>query len=189
LIDLDVNLAMRFSIRLSGLAPATTDPVVNEALTMCGRFTLTATPGALNQLFPSLFEGLEVAPSYNVASSQNVLAVRLHPGTKEPEAVQLRWGLVPSWADDPKIGYRTINARLDTAPTKPAFRSAFKHRHCQVLADAFYEWQKTGGKKKQPFHIRMRDGDPFALLACGRPGTAWASRSSRARSSPQSPTS
>jgi putative SOS response-associated peptidase YedK len=87
---------------------------------------LTATPGALNQLFPTLFEGLEVAPSYNVAPSQNVLAVRLHPGTKAPEAVQLRWGLVPSWADDPKIGYRTINARLDTAPTKPAFRSAFK---------------------------------------------------------------
>jgi putative SOS response-associated peptidase YedK len=57
----------------------------------------------------------------------------------------LRWGLVPSWADDPKIGYRTINARLDTAPTKPVFRSAFKHRHCLVLAYGFYEWRKTGG--------------------------------------------
>jgi putative SOS response-associated peptidase YedK len=71
---------------------------------MCGRFTLTATPEALNKLFPSLFDGLEVAPSYNVAPTQNVLAVRLHPGTKEPEAVQLRWGMVPNWADDPKIG-------------------------------------------------------------------------------------
>jgi putative SOS response-associated peptidase YedK len=89
---------------------------------MCGRFTLTATPEALVKLFPSLFEGLELAPSYNVAPTQNVLAVRLRPGAKEPEAVQLRWGLVPSWANDLKIGYRMINARLDTAPTKPAIR-------------------------------------------------------------------
>jgi putative SOS response-associated peptidase YedK len=133
-------------------------------LTMCGRFTLTATPEALVKLFPSLFgEGLELAPSYNVAPSQNVLAVLLHPGTKEPEAVQLKWGLVPSWADDLKIGYRMINARLDSAPTKPAFRSAFKHRHCLILADGFYEWQKTGGKIKQPYHIRPRDGGPFAF--------------------------
>jgi putative SOS response-associated peptidase YedK len=130
---------------------------------MRGRFTLTATPEALVKLFPSLFEGLELAQSYNVTPTQNVLAVRLHPGTKEPEAVNLRWGLVPSWADDAKIGYRTINARLDSAPTKPAFRSAFKHRHCLVLADGFYEWQETGGKKKQSYHIRLRDGGPFAF--------------------------
>jgi putative SOS response-associated peptidase YedK len=130
---------------------------------MCGRFTLKATPEALNKLFPTLFDGLELAPSYNVAPSQNVLAVRLRPGTKEPEAVQLKWGLVPSWADDPKIEYRTINARLDTAPTKPAFRSAFKSCHCLVLADGFYEWKATGGKKKQPYHIRLRDGGPFAF--------------------------
>jgi putative SOS response-associated peptidase YedK len=72
-------------------------------------------------------------------------------------------GPCDGWADDPKIGYRTINARLDTAPTKPAFRSAFKHRHCLVLADGFYEWQKTGSKKKQPFHIRLRNGGLFAF--------------------------
>jgi putative SOS response-associated peptidase YedK len=119
--------------------------------------------GGAQQPLPSLFEGLELAPTYNVAPTQKVLAVRLRPGTKEPEAVKLRWGLVPSWVDDPKIGYRTINARLDTAPTKPAFRSGFKHRHCLVLADGFYEWQKTGGAKKQPYHIRLRDGGPFAF--------------------------
>jgi putative SOS response-associated peptidase YedK len=89
--------------------------------------------------------------------------VRLHPDTKEPEAVQLCWGLVPSRADDLKIGYRAINARLDTAPTKPAFRSSFKHRHCLVPADGFFEWQKTGSKTKQPYHIRLRDGSPFAF--------------------------
>jgi putative SOS response-associated peptidase YedK len=130
---------------------------------VCGRFTLTATPEALNLLFPSLFDGLEVVPRYNVAPTQSVLVVRLHPGTKQPEAVNLRWGLIPSWASDAKIAYRTLNARLDTAPVKPAFRSAFKSRHCLILADGFYEWKKTGTKTKQPYHIRMRDGHPFGF--------------------------
>jgi putative SOS response-associated peptidase YedK len=127
---------------------------------MCGRFTLTATPEALHQAFP-LFEGLDGPPQYNIAPSQNVLAVRLGSEGR-PEAVRLRWGLVPSWADDPKIGYRLINARIETVRTKPAFRSAVKKRHCLVLADGFYEWQKTAGGK-QPYHIRLRDGRPFAF--------------------------
>jgi putative SOS response-associated peptidase YedK len=129
---------------------------------MCGRFTLTATTEALNQLFPSLFDGLDLTPQYNVAPTQNVLAVRLRPGTTELEAVRLRWGLVPSWADDLKIGYRLINARADTAREKPSFRAAFKQRHCLVLADGFYEWQRRDGHK-QPFHLRLKDGKPFAF--------------------------
>jgi putative SOS response-associated peptidase YedK len=129
---------------------------------MCGRFTLTKTPQALDHLFPSLFDSVEVPPQYNVAPSQNVLAVRLRPGNSEPEAVRLRWGLIPAWADDPKIGYRMINARAETARDKPAFRSAFKSRHCLILADGFYEWQKCG-KQKQPYHIRFRDGRPFGF--------------------------
>jgi len=128
---------------------------------MCGRFTLTATPEALNLLFPSLFDHLAIEPHYNVAPSQNVLAVRLNPESGNPEAVRLRWGLVPSWADDLKIGYKLINARVETASTKPAFRSAFKHRHCLVLADGFYEWRKK--TDKQPFHIRLKAGRPFAF--------------------------
>ncbi|HYV35359.1 MAG TPA: SOS response-associated peptidase [Gemmataceae bacterium] len=128
---------------------------------MCGRFTLTTTPQALNQLFP-LFDGIDLPPNYNVAPTQNVLAVRVKPGTDQLEAVRLRWGLVPSWADDIKIGYKLINARLDTAATKPSFRSAFKQRHCLILADGFFEWKKIG-KTKQPFLVRMRDGQPFAF--------------------------
>jgi putative SOS response-associated peptidase YedK len=128
---------------------------------MCGRFTLTATPEALNKLFP-LFEGLDLQPQYNIAPSQNVLAVRLKPGSADPEAVWLRWGLIPSWADDQKIGYKLINARAETAREKPSFRGAFKSRHCLVLADGFYEWKKVG-KAKQPYHIRLRDGSPFAF--------------------------
>jgi putative SOS response-associated peptidase YedK len=128
---------------------------------MCGRFTLTATPEALHQMFP-LFAGTDWQPQYNLAPSQNVLAVRLRPDDGQPEMVRLRWGLVPSWADDIKIGYRLINARVETVATKPAFRAAFKQRHCLVLADGFYEWQKLG-KKKQPYHFRLQDGQPFAF--------------------------
>jgi putative SOS response-associated peptidase YedK len=129
---------------------------------MCGRFTLTATPEALNQLFP-LFDNIDLEPQYNIAPSQNVLAVRVQPGGEQLEAVRLRWGLVPSWADDPKVGYRLINARVETARDKPAFRAAFKQRHCLVLADGFYEWQATKTKQKQPYHLRLRDGRPFAF--------------------------
>jgi putative SOS response-associated peptidase YedK len=127
---------------------------------MCGRFTLKAVPEALEQMFP-LFEGIDITPQYNVAPSQGVLVVRLREDGK-PEAVRLRWGLIPSWADDAKIGYRLINARIETVREKPAFRSAFKKRHCLVLADGFYEWQKRDGAK-QPYHIRLSDGRPFAF--------------------------
>ena len=129
---------------------------------MCGRFTLKATPEALYQLFPSLFDNLELQPQYNVAPTQQILAVRLRPGTTELEAVRLRWGLVPSWADDLKIGYRLINARLDTVRDKPSFRSAYKHRHCLILADGFYEWKKTGAQKT-PYHIHLKNGQPFGF--------------------------
>jgi hypothetical protein len=77
--------------------------------------------------------------------------------------VNLRWGLVPSWAKDAKIGYKLINARADIVADKPSFRSAFKSRRCLIPADGFFEWQKTGGKQKQPFHITLRDGGPFAF--------------------------
>lgn len=66
----------------------------------------------------------------------------------------LRWGLVPSWSEDPKAGAPLINARADTVATKPSFRTAFKRRRCVIPADGFYEWKKGDGKNKQPFHIR-----------------------------------
>jgi putative SOS response-associated peptidase YedK len=127
---------------------------------MCGRFTLTASPAE-----PTDFFGLAgvppFEPHYNIAPTQTVFAVRRDPdGNREP--VWLRWGLVPSWADELKIGYRLINAHSETAPTKPAFRSAFRKRRCLIAASGFYEWQKTGAKK-QPYYIRTRDGRPFAF--------------------------
>ena len=74
----------------------------------------------------------------------------------------LHWGLVPSWADDPKIGNRMINARAETAADKPSFRTAMRRRRCLIVADGFYEWQ-TIGKRRQPMYIHMRDGRPFAF--------------------------
>ena len=94
------------------------------------------------------------------APTQQVLAVRAEQGRRT--AVLLRWGLVPSWAKDLKIGNATINARAESVATKPAFRSAFKTRRCLIVADGFYEWRK-GGKTKQPYFIHRRDDEPFAF--------------------------
>jgi putative SOS response-associated peptidase YedK len=110
-------------------------------------------------LFPEM---AAAEPRYNIAPTQTVAAVRAPANLDQRELAYLRWGLIPSWADDPAIGNRLINARAETAPDKPAFRSAFRHRRCLVLADGFYEWQKLGSKK-QPFYFRLRDGKPFAL--------------------------
>jgi putative SOS response-associated peptidase YedK len=128
---------------------------------MCGRFVLTAPRQALTKLFP-LFDLPDVPPSYNVAPTQAVLAVRVPHGQEQPAPALLKWGLVPGWADDPALGNRMINARAETAAEKPAFRSAFRQRRCLVVADGFYEWQKAGGKK-QPYLFRLRGGEPFAF--------------------------
>jgi putative SOS response-associated peptidase YedK len=129
---------------------------------MCGRFTLFSDGAELARLFGCGFE-VPLTPRYNIAPSQPVPVVRLvedQPGTRQ--AALLRWGLVPSWAADPKIGFQCINARSETAASKPAFRAAFRRRRCLIPADGFFEWQKKG-KAKQPFLFRMRDGQPFAF--------------------------
>jgi len=127
---------------------------------MCGRFTLR-TPA---ETMAALFDGLrfpKLVPRYNICPTQNVLCVRQNANGQN-EAAQLRWGLVPFWAKDIKIGARMINARSETVATKPSFRSAFKSRRCLVLADGFYEWKKEGSKK-QPYYISRVDDQPFCL--------------------------
>jgi putative SOS response-associated peptidase YedK len=113
------------------------------------------------QLF-SLPEEPVVAPRYNIAPTQPVAIVRLDPQAKTREWTHVQWGLVPSWAKDPSIGAKMINARSETVSEKPAFRSAFKRRRCLAPASGFYEWQKLD-KRKQPFFITMQDGLPFAI--------------------------
>lgn len=102
------------------------------------------------------------APSYNVAPQSTQPVVRLNADTGKPEFALMRWGLVPYWAKDPKVGYTTINARAEEVTDKPLYRDAVKRRRCLVPADVFYEWKKLEGKKK-PFAFGLRSGEPYAF--------------------------
>lgn len=125
---------------------------------MCGRFTLRTPASEVAEQF-ALFAMPPFTSRFNIAPTQPVPVVRMVP---ERECVLLRWGLIPGWAKDPTIGARLINARAETVADKPAFRAAFRRRRCLVLADGFYEWQKSA-KRKQPFFFHLRDDRPFAF--------------------------
>lgn len=116
----------------------------------------------ISQALEGLFdEMLEVEPRYNIAPTQRILAARQSDaGTRE--IVALKWGLIPSWAKEPKIASSMINARGETVADKPAFRAAFKSRRCLIPTDGFYEWEKKGNAK-QPLHITIGNDDVFAL--------------------------
>ncbi|MEU9099590.1 SOS response-associated peptidase [Streptomyces sp. NPDC048361] len=144
---------------------------------MCGRYVSTRSPQDLVQLFQvTAFPPPEaLAPSWNVAPTDDVWAVlERTPRTADASAPAerqlraLRWGLVPSWAKDMKIGARMINARVETVHDKPAFRRAFSRRRCLLPADGFYEWQQTedpatGKARKQPYFIHPEDDQVMAL--------------------------
>ncbi len=104
----------------------------------------------------------EITPRYNSAPTQQIPIIRLNE-TGERELAQVRWGFVPFWAKDPSIGSKMINARAETIATAPAFRSAFKKTRCLIPASGFYEWQKREDRSRQPVHIGMKDGAPFAF--------------------------
>jgi len=126
---------------------------------MCGRYLITTPVEAIRQIF-KVDQRPNLAPRYNVAPTQAVPIIRRGEGGRE--LITARWGLVPFWAKDLKIGARLINARAETVAAKPAFRDAFRRRRCLVLADGFYEWQKTDDGK-QPHLIRVTGGAPFAF--------------------------
>lgn len=133
---------------------------------MCGRYTDHLSWDELVHLYritePYVAMRPNKEPRFNLAPTQRGWVVRLDAeGRREP--VAMRWGLVPSWAKDIKIGSSMINAVGETVAAKPAFRSAFKARPCLVVADGFYEWKTLGPKQKQPYYIRLRDGAPFAF--------------------------
>jgi putative SOS response-associated peptidase YedK len=120
--------------------------------------------------FPGFSVPDEITPRYNVAPSQHVAVV---PNNGENRIEFFRWGLIPSWAKDPKIGNRMINARSETLAEKPSFRVAYRRRRCLVLADGFYEWRKEAGRKtKTPMYIRLESGQPFAFAGLWE---AWCS--------------
>jgi putative SOS response-associated peptidase YedK len=128
---------------------------------MCGRFTLTVDPADLQEAFPEFTFPAQVPAHYNIAPTQPVLVL---PNDGTNKADFFVWGLVPSWAKDPAIGSRLINARAETLAEKPSFRSAYKYHRCLIFADGFFEWQtQAGGKTKLPHHIRLKSGKPFAF--------------------------
>ena len=128
---------------------------------MCGRFALTADSADLQDVFPEFSFPTQAAPRFNIAPSQPILAV---PNDGKNKADFFVWGLVPSWAKDPTIGARMINARAETLAEKPAFRGAYKYHRCVIFADGFFEWQpQPGSKSKVPHFIHLKSGRPFAF--------------------------
>jgi putative SOS response-associated peptidase YedK len=124
---------------------------------MCGRYTSTK-PVEVYAGFSRPGPGLIIEPRYNIAPTYDVLACR----DASRAELSLLLGLIPAWAKDKKIGYRTINARAETVAVKPAYRTAFRRRRCLIAADGFYEW-RPGKPRKQPYYIRMKDGKPYAI--------------------------
>jgi putative SOS response-associated peptidase YedK len=120
---------------------------------MCGRISLRQNTVDLPQL-----RSLQLELCYNVPPTTMVPILRVRHHEKEYAAA--KWGLIPFWAKDQKIGYKTINARAETVGEKPAFKEGFKRRRCFLVADGYYEWKREG-KAKQPFHIRRADDQPF----------------------------
>ncbi|MCB1045432.1 MAG: SOS response-associated peptidase [Acidobacteria bacterium] len=138
---------------------------------MCGRFTVVSPSDVLSHFLQVPVPSL--APRYNIAPTQDVLAVVHDP---EPQARALRWGLIPSWAKDTKHASRTINARGESLSEKPSFRQAFKKRRCLIPANGFYEWVRN---EKRPFLFRMSDFSPFAMAGLWE---VWRSESSEIHS-------
>ena len=130
---------------------------------MCGRFTLTATIDEIMDRFDiqSFLNEELYAPSYNIAPSQQVLAV-INDGSLNRMGF-LKWGLVPPWANDPSIGNKMINARAETITEKPSFRQAFQKKRCLVIADSFYEWKRQSNQTKTPMRIKLKSNELFAM--------------------------
>ena len=128
---------------------------------MCGRFTIVVSWDELMLRFM-----LEQAappfhrPQYNVAPSQMIMAI-IHDGAKN-RLGELKWGLIPSWAKDEKIGNKMLNARAETLMEKPAFRTPLEKKRCLIPADGFYEWKRSG-TGKQPMRITLTSGELFAM--------------------------
>ena len=138
---------------------------------MCGRFTLIAWDEIEGRFLPASSgmdmvrerfaeSGMDTAPRYNIAPTQDVITITSDGETNVAQS--MRWGLVPSWAKDISIGNRMINARAETLAERPSFRSAFRRRRCLVVADSFYEW-KRDRRSRTPMRISLESGELFGF--------------------------
>ena len=126
---------------------------------MCGRATLTAPAEVISDLFH--VEVPDLLPRYNLAPTQDVLTIRAGSDSRPREVAIARWGLMPLWARDPRVGARYINARAESVFERSPFKEPLRHRRCLVVFDGFYEWKREG-KKKIPFYVHMKSALPFA---------------------------
>jgi putative SOS response-associated peptidase YedK len=130
---------------------------------MCGRYRLSRRKQLVDEYFGSVSgQDEEWNSHYNIAPTQSVPVIRQNPKEPVRELSLVRWGLIPSWANEPYIAAGMINARSETASTKPAFRDVLKFRRCLIPADGFYEWKRTG-KAKQPYCFEVNEGELFAF--------------------------
>ncbi|MBL3647052.1 MULTISPECIES: SOS response-associated peptidase [Bacillus] len=130
---------------------------------MCGRFTLFSEFDDIIEQFniDQFLSEDEYYPSYNVAPSQNILTI-INDGSNN-RLDKLRWGLIPPWAKDEKIGYKMINARAETLSEKPSFRKPLVSKRCIIPADSFYEWKRLDPKTKIPMRIKLKSSNLFAF--------------------------
>lgn len=130
---------------------------------MCGRYVRSSDELLASYFGVSFTPYPWTAPSFNITPQSTQPIIRLNPKTHKPELAPSRWGLIPSWAKDSKIGFKTFNARSEEIDTKPVFRQSLKERRCLIPADAFYEWQKITTKDRQPFAIALQSRTSFAF--------------------------
>ena len=128
---------------------------------MCGRFTLTTSGEVIAQQF-DFPDPPDIPPRFNIAPTQEIATIWNLSEQQTRQFQWMKWGLIPFWSKDVTIGSKLINARVETAAEKPAFRKAFRHQRCLILADGFYEW-KTEGKTKQPYYFSLKERSPFAF--------------------------
>jgi putative SOS response-associated peptidase YedK len=143
---------------------------------MCGRYRLSLRKQILEEQFAAISDDADWTPRYNIAPTQFVPVVRQNPRTTSRELSLLRWGLVPSWTKDSSKAAAMINARFETAASKPAFCDAMKFRRCLIPADGFYEWARVG-KAKQPYCFEVNRGELFSFAGLWE---TWNDRSGNA---------
>ena len=127
---------------------------------MCGRFALVSDAAAISETFAVRDSSYDFKPNWNVTPGHHIPAIIHREGRNS--LASFLWGLVPSWAKDPSIGHKLINARAETIDVKPSFRNAFSKRRCLIVADGFYEWKKEGAKKI-PIYFHLKSKEPFGL--------------------------
>jgi len=140
----------------------TSRQLCDNFLIMCGRYRFSRRKQLVEEYFVSQSDECDWEPRYNVSPTQPVAVIRQNPKQAIRELAFMRWGLIPSWAKDSSGAARMINARSETASTKPAFAEALKLRRCLIPADGFYEWKRTG-TSKQPFCFEVNEGELFAF--------------------------